>query len=597
VLRRPLPAVLVSLLALVLALGVLPFAGGADAAPAPCGTVFPRYAPKAVASGSRVLSDRAIRMSDGTVLKADVTLPTGVRGKVPTALTITGYGKTSPIALLGGGSAGLVRHGYATVMVDDRGTGASGGVWDSWSERTQQDYREVLDWIVRQPWSDGRIGITGGSYMGITSLLAAATQHPAVKAVFATVPMADAYRDIVLAGGQINSAFIPSWVGLVTALGLQPNAPTEALLEHVEGLTQFQVPTILNAVLGSDTAFDGPFWRTRSPIEAVDRIHVPTFVVGGLDDIFQRGEPMLYERLAQHTDARLLIGPWTHGTTGQGLPRNGVPTADALQLQWFDQHVRGIAAGAECVPQVTQFVRGHERYESAASWPVPGITAERWHLRAGGGLTQAAPGRREGTRSYVVLPTTGLCTRSTNQWLIGVLGGTPCPTDNRIDELVGLTYTSAPLAQESIINGPIEADLWISTLSRDALVSVAVTDVAPDGTSKPLTNGLLTASSRATDWSRSRQIGGVSIQPWHPFTKAAAARVTPGRPMLLPVEVFPTSAAIAKGHRIRIVITPMDVPHALPPLTTAIDAVGATVTLLHDAAHPSSVVLPIVPKR
>jgi putative CocE/NonD family hydrolase len=575
---------------------VLPLAGRALAAPKPCGTAFPAYNPKPVANGSQVLSDQAIRMSDGTVLKADVTLPTGVRGRVPTALTITGYGKTSPIALLGGSSSALVRHGYATVMVDDRGTGASGGVWDSWSERTQQDYREVLDWIVRQRWSDGRVGLTGGSYMGITSLLAAATEHPAVKAVFATVPMADAYRDIVLAGSQINTAFIPTWVGLVTALGLQPPTPPEALIEHLEGITQFQVPTIAGAALGSDVAYDGEFWRTRSPIEAADRIHVPTFVVGGLDDLFQRGEPMLYERLAQHTDARLLIGPWTHTSIGQGLPRNGVPASDALLLQWFDQHVRGKAAGAECTPKVTQFVRGHDRYESASSWPVPGLTAQRWNLRGDGGLTRSVPGRREAGRSYVVLPTTGLCTRSTNQWLVGILSGTPCTTDNRIDELGGLTYTAAPLTKESVINGPIEADLWLSTLSRDATVSVAVSDVAPDGTSVPLTNGLLTASQRMTDWSRSRQIGGVSIQPWHPFTKASRERVPAGQPMLLPVEVFPTSAAIAKGHRIRITITPMDVPHALPNVSTAIDVLAATVTVLNDAQHPSSVVLPIAPK-
>jgi putative CocE/NonD family hydrolase len=590
--RRLLP-----LLAVVLGLALVPLTGAADAAPKPCGSVFPTYTPKVVATGSQVLADQALTMSDGTVLRADVTLPQGVRGRVPAALTITGYGKQSPISLLGGGGSALVRYGYATVVVDDRGTGSSSGTWDSWGPRTQQDYREVLDWIVRQPWSDGRVGITGGSYMGITSLFAAATQHPAVKAVFATVPMADSFRDIVMAGNQINTAFIPSWIGLVTALGLQPTAPPEALLEHLEGATQFQVPMLAGSALGSDTAYDGPFWRQSSPIEVVDRIHVPTFVVGGLDDIFQRGEPMLYERLARNgTDARLLIGPWTHGTVGQSLPRDGVPTADALLVQWFDQHVRGVAARAECVPKVTQFVRGHERFESTTSWPVPGLTTQRWRLRGDGGLTQSRPGANEASRSYLVLPTTGLCTRSTNQWLIGVLSGSPCATDIRIDELGGLTYTSAPLDRESVVNGPIEADLWVTMMARDATVSVAISDVAPDGTSKALSNGLLVVSSRAVDRSRSRLVDGVSIQPWHPFTKAARLRVPPGQPMLLRVEVFPTSAAIAEDHRLRVTITPMDVPHALPNLSTSLDAIGATVVVLNDAAHPSSIVLPIAPR-
>jgi putative CocE/NonD family hydrolase len=588
---------LLPLLAVVVGLALLPLAGGALAAPTACGSAFPSYSSKVVATGAQVLADQAITMSDGTIIRADVTLPTGVPGRFPAAVTITGYAKSSPISALGGGSAGLVQHGYATVIVDDRGTGSSGGTWEAWGARTQQDYREVLDWIVRQPWSDGRIGLTGGSYMGITSLLAAATEHPAVKAVFATVPMADSYRDITMAGNQTNVAFVPLWLGLVTGLGLLPTTPPDALLEHLEAVTQFQVPMVAGAALGSDTAYDGTFWRQSSPIEAIDRIHVPTFVVGGLDDLFQRGEPMLYEALRRNgTDARLLIGPWTHGTIGQGLPSDGVPALDALLTQWFDQHVRGLPAHAECVPPVTQFVRGHERYETASSWPVPGLTTQRWRLRGDGGLTTAMPARDEAGRSYLSLPISGLCTRSTNQWLIGLLAATPCPTDNRIDELTGLTYTSAPLATETLVNGPIEADLWLSTFARDATVSVAISDVSPDGTSRPLSNGLLVASSRATDRSRSRIVDGVSIQPWHPFTREARLRVPPGEPMLLRVEVFPTSAAIAAGHRLRVTVTPMDVPHALPNLSTSLDSVAGTVTVLNDAVHPSSIVLPIAPR-
>ena len=150
----------------------------------------------------------------------------------------------------GGSTSDLVKHGYATMVLDDRGTGNSGGTWDSWGTRTIADYGEVLDWIVKQPWSDGRIGMTGASYMGITSLLAASTGRPAVKAVFATVPMADGYRDIVEAGGEINTAFIPLWMGLVTGLGANPNGFAEApqvLADHVLGITQFQAPTVAAA--------------------------------------------------------------------------------------------------------------------------------------------------------------------------------------------------------------------------------------------------------------------------------------------------------------------------------------------------------------
>jgi putative CocE/NonD family hydrolase len=539
-----------------------------------------------------------LRMSDGVVLKADLTLPTGVRGPFPLSLTITGYGKSSVITAGGGGAGGLVGHGYATLVVDDRGTGSSGGTWDAWGPRTVADYGEILDWVVRQPWSDGRIGITGASYMGITSLLAASTGRPSVKAVFAQVPMADAYRDIVEAGSEVNSAFIPLWLGLVTGLGLTPHGSRDNpqdLGDHLLGVTQFQVPTVTDALVGGEHAYDGLFWRQRSPIEAVPRITAPTFILGGLDDIFQRGEPLLYEALRRHgTDARLLLGPWTHGTFGTGLPRDGVPRPSSLLLQWFDQHVRGLDAHAECIPPVTQYVRGTDHYVTAPSWPVPDLHAQRWHLRGNGGLTVGPPGAREASRSFLELPVTGVCTRSANQWLIGVLSSTPCASDDRLDEALSLTYTSAPVRTTSVVNGPIEADLWITTTSSDAAVSVSVSDVAPDGTSRGMSNGLLVASQRGVDPSRARLLDGQSIQPWHPFTQVAALPVVPGRPMLLPVEVFPTSFSLAPGHRLRITVSPFDVPHALPPLPIGLRTLGGTVRILSDAAHPSSVVLPVI---
>ena len=584
------------LVALVLALGVttLPSTASAQdqATAAPCGTAFPAYDPAPTGVGP-ALVDQEITMSDGVVLRADVTLPAGT-GPFPTALTITGYGKSSGAAAFTGGSAGLADHGYATVVVDDRGTGSSGGKWDSWGPRTVADYPEIIDWIVSQPWSDGAIGVTGASYMGITSLYTAASRRPAVKAVFATVPMADSYRDIVFGGGEVNTAFIPLWVGLVTGLSLVPGSDPSTVLEHLAAVTDFQLPTISDSVLGGDTAYDGPFWRQRSPIELADRIQVPTFIVGGLDDLFQRGEPLLYESLADHTDTRLLIGPWTHIAAGSGLPADGVPDVDSLVLQWFDQHVKGLDTGAACIPPVTQFVRGVDHYESTTSWPVPGLHAERWNLRGDRSLTTQAPGD-EAPATYLQVPVNGPCTRSTAQWLIGVIDRTPCATDNQLDEQTALTWTSAAFDDPLEINGPIEADLWLRPLvSREAVVSVAVSDVAPDGTSRGLSNGMLLASQRAVDATRSRMLDGQSIQPWHPFTRDAQQAVTPGEPVRLPVEIFPTSAVLQAGHRLRVTIAAYDVPHALPPAPAALSTLAGPVEVLNDTAHPSSIVVPVV---
>jgi uncharacterized protein len=133
------------------------------------------------AQASTSMCNVPITMSDGTVLRANVFLPSQ-GGRHPTVLTATGYNKDAANPTGGnceasqgiaGDEPGLTEKGYAVMVIDDRGTGASGGKWDSWGQRTQDDYKEVLDWIQAQPWSNAGVATTGQSYMGITSLLIA----------------------------------------------------------------------------------------------------------------------------------------------------------------------------------------------------------------------------------------------------------------------------------------------------------------------------------------------------------------------------------------------------------------------------------------
>ncbi len=102
------------------------------------------------------------------------------------------------------------------------------------------------------------------------------------------------------------------------------------------------------ALIGDENKYDTEFWRIRSPLEQIDKITAPTFVVGGLNDIFQRGEPLIYEGLKDHTTAKLLIGPWEHldGSSGAGLPADGVPALANIRLAWFDQYLKGMDTGA-----------------------------------------------------------------------------------------------------------------------------------------------------------------------------------------------------------------------------------------------------------
>lgn len=561
------------------------------------------------APGTVSLTGLKISLRDGVQLSASVALPADADGNAlpgpfPVVLTQTGYNKSVPA--IPASNAFLVRHGYAHLSVDVRGTGMSGGTWEAFGENEQADYLEVIDWAAKQSWSNGQVGTWGASFMAITQLFTAAHQHPAHKAVFAIVPMGDAYRDIVFSGGQVNIGFIPLWMGLVTGLGLLPVEPDPqlplVLAEHLLGaLTQFQVPVIAQAAVGlGGQNYDSEFWRTRSPLEYTDRIRVPTFVVGGLNDIFQRGEPLLYEALKGHTTSKLLIGPWQHlgGSMGEGLPRDNVPDLDSIALMWFDRYLKGMGNRAESVPNVTQYLWGEERYSTAADWPHPQARPERWYLRGDQSLSRAAPAADESSRIALQQPINGLCSTSTSQWTAGLLGATqlPCFSDNRLNEaLLELSYTSEPMAEDYYFNGPIQADLWVSSTGTDAGVLVRVTEVTADGVSHERSNGILTASFRAVDEARSRKLGGQMIQPWHAYTEASRQPLVAGEPTLLPVEVFPTSVVIKKGNRLRITVSGSDFPHGLPPVTDLVDQALGLITFYSDAAHPSSVLLPAVP--
>lgn len=550
-----------------------------------------------------------ITLRDGVQLSATVGLPADADGNAlpgpfPVILTQTGYNKSIPA--IPASNAFLVRHGYAHVSVDVRGTGLSGGSWEAFGANEQGDYLETIDWAAKQSWSNGKVGTWGASFMAITQMFTAAHQHPSHKAMFAIVPMGDAYRDIVFTGGQVNVGFIPLWMGLVTGLGLIPAEPDPSvplvLVDHLtSALTDFQVPVIAQSFLGTGGQnYDSEFWRLRSPLEYSDRIKVPTFVVGGLNDIFQRGEPLLYEAIKKNATTKLLIGPWQHlgGSSGEGLPRDNVPDLNAIALMWFDRYLKGIGNRAESVPNVTQYLWGEERYSTASDWPHPQAKPERWYLRGDQSLTLAAPASGEASRIGLQQPVNGLCSTSTSQWTAGLLGATqlPCFTDNRLNEaLLELSYTSAPMAEDYYFNGPIEADLWVSSTGTDAGVAVRVTEVTADGVSHERSNGILTASFRTVDEGRSRFLKGQRIQPWHAYTEASRQPLVAGEPTLLPIEIFPTSVVIKKGSRLRITVSGSDFPHGLPPLTDLVDQALGLITFYSDAAHPSSVVLPVVP--
>jgi uncharacterized protein len=613
--RRAVPVIAVAV-AIACAVPVALTIGSGTAAAVPGATASSGWQPRPATYGVNVTQDVKVPMSDGSSLRVNVYRParadgTAVPRRFPVIVTQTPYNKSAPE--LGFRNDFLVEHGYVQVVADVRGTGSSPGSWDSFGPREQRDGYDLVRWAHsrQRPWSNGNIGLWGISYAAINQFFTAA-QHPAgLKAIFPIVPAGDVYRDVVASGGQVDAGFIPFWLGLVTATGVVPPAYTATapdqslvtLLQHAGGAFAFQLPTLTDAVAGGDLAYDGPFYRTRSPLTVVDKVKVPTFVVGGEYDLFQRGEPMLYQRLrADGVPSRLLIGPWTHlqAATGPGLPSGRVPSLDVLALRWFDKYVRGAADPAinRDIAPVTYYEIGSGRWRTAARWMPASVQARSFALDGTaspgtpGALVPGAVTRAGADRVYPV-PVAGLCTRSASQWTAGLLAVPGCETDNRVNDLSGTSYQTRPLATPLHLMGPIDARLYVSTTARDGMLSVHVEDVAPDGTVDRLTGGWQVLSQRKLVRSRSLRRDGQVLQPWHPFTRAAQLPVTPGKVMGVDVEVFPTGAVLHKGHRLRITVQAFDTPHLAPTLPQLTDGLGGVITVHHSPAYRSRLVLPV----
>ena len=603
-----------------------------------------------------------ITTASGQKLAVLVSVPADADGKAapgafPVILTQTAYridvGQllgsvmgTGNTLLVGGQDKFMNRRGYISVAVDVLGSGMSSDEAQLLGKAEQAGYGEAVDWITKQPWFNGQLGLAGTSYLGITSLLTAQQQHPAVKAVFAQVPMGDAYRGTVGPGGLLNAKFISIWLPLTQSLSVGnssaiKNNPayadqiTAANDQHIASIDSWYLPTVSNS-LGGKTGYatdDGDFWSTRSPVEGASKIQVPTFLVGSANDIFQRDEPLLYEKLKKNVNTKLVILKGSHiqavlaaSAGADTAASKGAPGAASLMLQWFDQYLKGIHTGASSLPNVTQYVEGYglvgtNRYARATDWPHPQMAPQRMYLRGDMSLSAQKPIFNEAAHTISEPPAPVVtyaksddgktvkasieindgsdCSSSFVQWSLGMAGLLPkaCYTNSATVERSqgALIYQTGMLTSDLYLNGPIQADIWMSTTKTEAALAVRVDDVDAFGTATPISTGLLSASYRAVDTSRSRYVKGVMIQPWHTFTVASKQAVVPGQAMLVPVEVFPAAALIRKGHKLRISISSSNQAMGVWPTPQQVNANGNVSTILSGPSHPSSVVLPLVP--
>src|SRR4051794_29568472 len=297
-------------------------------------------APAARAANTK-MADVDIPASDGVNLVGDVYLPDAGKGRYPAVVDMEPYGRSS--------STDYVDHGYARVNTDVRGSGKSGGALCLLCLREQQDVYDVVEWIARQPWSNGHVALYGYSYSAITALLGAALEPPHLDAVVVGHPPTDPYRDVIWHNGLYDHGFVSQWFAGQTAaqalgLGAQPQ-----FLDRAQ--QQFAIETRL-------IAHDGPVYQERSVLARMDRITAPVYVFSGWHDMYSRGDLWFIDGVASRHKL-LVIDPSPHHGTGQfgevgapyGGPDDGITLSSAPpkgeDVAWLDRFVKGVRNGIE----------------------------------------------------------------------------------------------------------------------------------------------------------------------------------------------------------------------------------------------------------
>ncbi|MFJ1459615.1 CocE/NonD family hydrolase [Nocardia sp. N2S4-5] len=517
----------------------------------------------------------------------------------------------------------LVKSGYTQVIVDVRGTGFSQGDWDLLRAREQQDTVEVVDWTSRQPWSTGDIGMSGVSYSGINQLQVGAKNPPALKALFPVVPSGNPFRDVVAPGGAIGTTFMPAWLLGVNMAKLMPDLLSLAQgrfdgkwladrladpFTFVDALIDaFVTPSIdkLGSKVQDLLQADSP---TRQAWETdPSGISTPVFISGGWHDLFVTSQADFYDRIPLPPGRKqLLMGDTYHITNGAESGKPGLPPRmDVLQRAWFDKWLKGIDNGIDEYGPVTVREQGGA-WKTLAALHKPESQSDyrRMYLAAAPSGTTAGSvhdgslftGPSANADTLTVAPgLTGLCSRDAAQQTIGVAAIViACGDDNRVHELNGLTFTSAPVAESTTVSGPISVHLNTIQDATDGFWVVEVNDVAPDGMSTVLSTGQLMASLRAIDESRSRRdAGGDYTQPVPDLSLDTRQPTVPGQPTALDIPVPAVDAVLQPGHRLRVNVYAGNFPKGLPPTPLLLESGLRPQHLLLDPADPSYVNLPL----
>ena len=506
-----------------------------------------------------VAEEIAIPMDDGVRLGATVTFPSTdgesrAPGRFPVVLSMTPYSRNG---LCGCPSPALfATRGIVSAVVDVRGTGGSEGTLEGnyFSPREQRDGKALVEYLGSQPWSSGKVGMAGGSYVGITQLLTAAQRPRHLAAIVPQVALSDLYRDAYTHGGVPNLFFDAQYVAVQGAPGAAGGNTSPPMLEQTLRAKLGQSPPGTIAFDYLERPNDDAFYRDRSPGYRADAIEVPVLLISAWNDGLMRAQPELFQRLARRrgVETRLVMDPCTHKGCGAPFaPLTNPPERGDVQATMFEflaKHLRGDTVPRR--PPAELYVQGANRTMTAQQWPPEGTRFAELPLGPG---TLGAPAK--GTTSYFTDPAAGF-SMAFNRY--GTVAGTPyVPADQRLAGRDGVTFRTDALREPLRLVGPFALRLVASSSATDTDWHAKLADVAPDGSETLITEGALRASHRAVD-ARLSAPG----RPHHPHVDPRP--IEPGRFYDFDVEIWPTAYELAPGHRLQLRVTSTDMPTHLP---------------------------------
>jgi len=551
-----------------------------------------------------VSQEIAVAMADGVRIATTATFPsldgsTIAPGQFPVVLSITPYSRNG----VGGAPdrSLFATRGIIGVTADTRGTGGSEGNLDEnyFSPLEARDGAELIEYFATQPYSSGKVGMAGGSYVGITQLMAAGQRPPHLSAIVPQVVISDLYRDGYAHGGIPNIFFDAQYI-------LVQGGPGIFGTNEDPSLIQMSVLGKIQQLTGTPIAFDylerpndDPFYAERSPITYANQIDVPVLLIGGWrDGLSQRGGPEMYHALASRpgVETRMYMDPCTHKGCGAPFyPLHDPPGQDdeaAMIFEFLAKYLLDTPTPARSPVRV--YVQGANQYLNDTQWPPHATQFTKMYLDQSH-LGFVAPASAS-SESYFTNPAAGL-SMTFDQY--GTVAISPyIPTDQRLEDAQGLTFRTDVLDAPLSLIGPLSMHLVATSGANDTDWIVKLADVAPSGAETLITNGYLRASHRELDPAKSRE--GV---PYH--THVNPTPIEPGKAIPYEIEIWPTAYQVAAGHQLQVRITSYDVPtHAPayiyfnrndPAATQVVPLLPTTNTLSEGGDDPSFVLLPIHP--